>query len=411
VFNMQQTEAGIDGIIELNDPQTGAATACFLGVQVKTTEQFDAESPEKFSFYVDGDDLKYWNSSAIPVVLVVCRARSDEGYAVVIQDYFKSPDHRNTKTVVFNKAADRFQGDQSWSRRLLGIGVPHSRGLAFPPMPIAEDLSSNLLEAVLPKTVYYGSPKLKSRAEILAELRNQNFDGHEFFLKDSMIWTVHSLYNVVWSGIVENLSIKPMDFNELAFHEDQARRRYAVEMLNLCLSARLRNDEVYWFREEEMYVYSPKRQITQRVRKAIQTEESETKRGLIFPTWYKGRIVRCRHLAMVADFVETGGTYYLQVDPTYYFSREGKKKHPRWEELIRAARILQKEQDYHNNLEVWRGLLTAQPDLARPEYLFLQFKDYRRFSAPVSIPDEVWRPKGANAENADLDQKLLDLFQ
>ena len=36
VFNTQQTEAGIDGIIDLADPQTGAATGAFLGVQVKT---------------------------------------------------------------------------------------------------------------------------------------------------------------------------------------------------------------------------------------------------------------------------------------------------------------------------------------------------------------------------------------
>jgi hypothetical protein len=122
-------------------------------------------------------------------------------------------------------------------------------------------------------------------------------------------------------------------------------------------------------------------------------------------------MVRCRHLAMMAKFFEIGGKYYLQVDPTYYFSRDGKEKHRKWEALIRAARILQKEQDYHNNLEVWREVLIAPPDLARAEYPFLRFNDYLHCTAPVSIQDDVWKPKAERAAISDLDQKLLELLQ
>src|ERR1051326_6018336 len=128
VFNPFQTEAGIDGIIELADPQTGAASANFLGVQVKTTMAFDAESDEKFSFYADGKDIGYWNSSQIPVLLVVCRAGTEEAYAIIVQDYFKLSENRNTKTVVFDKRRDRFRGDDAWARRLIGLGVPLTRG-------------------------------------------------------------------------------------------------------------------------------------------------------------------------------------------------------------------------------------------------------------------------------------------
>ena len=116
--------------------------------------------------------------------------------------------------------------------------------------------------------------------------------------------------------MVDAASVVVMDFSELAFHADPAKRRYAVELLNLCLSARLRRDDIYWFKEEEMYVYAPKREVTKRVRKSVKTEDSETKRGLIFPSYFKGRMVRCRHLAFMAKFVEIGGIYYLQVDLT-----------------------------------------------------------------------------------------------
>lgn len=407
-FNEAHIEAGIDAYVELADPQTGAARASFLGVQVKTCERFDAESAEKFSFYADGEDITYWMTSTIPVLLVVCRAKTEEAYAIWVREYFKSPENNGKKTVVFDKERDRFKGGDAWQRRLIEVSVPHSRGLSFPPVPKPEDISSNLIEAILPEKVYWGRPKLKLRPAILDELKKQDFEGHEFLSKGELLWSVHSLTESTWRGIVENGSVESMDFSKLAFHKDPAMRRYAVELLNLCLSARLWRDEVYWFKEEELYVYSPRREVTRRVRKSVRTEFRETRRGLFFPSYFKGRIVRCRHLAFLANFVAIGDAYFLQVDPTYYFSRDGRRKHPRWEELIRQARILQKEQDYHSNLEVWREVLTPASDFTRSDYPFLRFKDYRRFESPVSIPDAVWNPsKPSNQPTGDsLDQQL-----
>src|ERR1051326_624659 len=194
VFNPFQTEAGIDGMIELADPQSGAASANFLGVQVKTTIAFGAESDEKFSYYFERRDLDYWRSSQIPVLLVVCRAGTEEAYAVIVQEYFAQSGNSSTKTVVFNKQHDRFQGGEPWARRLARVGTPRTMGLSFPPLPKEERLSSNLLEAVLPKTLFFGEARLKTRPEIIASLRKANFDGHEFIIREGLVWTVHPLY-------------------------------------------------------------------------------------------------------------------------------------------------------------------------------------------------------------------------
>src|SRR6266699_355809 len=118
-FNETHTEAGIDAFVELADPQTGAAAACFLGVQVKTQELFSAETPDHFSYYLDGQDLAYWMSSEIPILLIVFRARTDEAYAVFVQKYFALPENRNKKTVIFQKRQHRFVGDLNWQRLLL----------------------------------------------------------------------------------------------------------------------------------------------------------------------------------------------------------------------------------------------------------------------------------------------------
>src|SRR2546430_1405407 len=93
-FNETHTEAGIDAFVELADPQTGTAAACFLGVQGKTQEHFSAETADQFSYYLDADDLAYWMSSDIPIFLIVFKARTDEAYAVFVQKYFALPENR-----------------------------------------------------------------------------------------------------------------------------------------------------------------------------------------------------------------------------------------------------------------------------------------------------------------------------
>jgi hypothetical protein len=64
-WNPHHYEAGIDGMVELGDLRTGAATGAFLGVQVKTKERLDAESETQFGYYADADDPDYDRSRTL----------------------------------------------------------------------------------------------------------------------------------------------------------------------------------------------------------------------------------------------------------------------------------------------------------------------------------------------------------
>jgi hypothetical protein len=76
-----------------------------------------------------------------------------------------------------------------------------------------------------------------------------------------------------------------------------------------------------------MFIYYPHQEKARRVRKTVKKKQSETKIGLLHVTEYEGRIVRCRHAAMMAKFVEIGDKYFLQIDPTWCFTRDGERKH------------------------------------------------------------------------------------
>src|SRR5690348_372983 len=66
-------DAGIDGHVEIRDPQTGAMSNVWLAVQVKARTKLSAENAESFEFRCTSRDLEYWRRGNMPVLLVVVR--------------------------------------------------------------------------------------------------------------------------------------------------------------------------------------------------------------------------------------------------------------------------------------------------------------------------------------------------
>src|SRR5688572_13495263 len=65
-------DAGIDGNIELRDPNTSAMLNTVVRVQSKATlAAFNGETPKHLEYTCDERDLAYWLSGNTPVVLVV----------------------------------------------------------------------------------------------------------------------------------------------------------------------------------------------------------------------------------------------------------------------------------------------------------------------------------------------------
>src|SRR5215213_116075 len=113
-------EAGIDGVIESRDRITGAVYNKIIQVQSKATEKrFAGETAEKFHYTCDENDLRYWLEGNTPVILVVSRPHTDEAYWVSIKSYFKNPEKRASRKVVFDKKRDRF--DEHSAKALMDL--------------------------------------------------------------------------------------------------------------------------------------------------------------------------------------------------------------------------------------------------------------------------------------------------
>src|SRR5262249_48755203 len=96
-------DVGIDGNVELCDPETGEALGLLIRVQRKSVPgPFLAETVSSFEFVCDERDLDYWFKGNVPVILVVSRPASDEAYWISIRDYFADAAARSTRRVVFD---------------------------------------------------------------------------------------------------------------------------------------------------------------------------------------------------------------------------------------------------------------------------------------------------------------------
>jgi hypothetical protein len=106
-----RNEAGLDGFIELRDVESGEMSAQIVLCQVKTGEEavFD-ETDSAFSWRAAAGDLVYWENSNAPVIVIVVRLATREGWWRAVDEAFSDEDARARRVVRFDKERDRLDG-------------------------------------------------------------------------------------------------------------------------------------------------------------------------------------------------------------------------------------------------------------------------------------------------------------
>ena len=159
-------DAGIDGFIEIRNPQTGEATSSILQVQVKaTTRKWTSETTEEFAYQCDPRDIDYWMQSNTPVILVAVRPAGDEAYWADVKLAFSDPKRRTDRHIRFRKKTQRF--DVSAGPALMKLAVPRKIGPYVPATFHPETLVSNLLNVKsFPPTIYVASTEYRKPQDI-----------------------------------------------------------------------------------------------------------------------------------------------------------------------------------------------------------------------------------------------------
>jgi hypothetical protein len=405
-------EAGIDGFIELRDADTGAVGNLLLQVQGKATERqrLQSETDESFEFTCSEADIEYWMHGTAPVLFIVVLPERGVAYWKSIKDWFSDSDRLKARRIVFDKKADLFTRDAKAA--LTAVAVSTVPGATAPSARIAEDLLVNLLGVTFARELYWaptthGSDKTFGRALRALDATA----GSEWIVRGKAVLSFHDLDCWPWNQLCEAEAMEAFGVDEWADSDDDDRQRDFVALLNRAIGEFTR--PALWHDRDSGAFYFPKPRNRDRLRYSYRSLRSFVPREVVRRYGRKkGNPLEpayWRHSAFMHRFVRLGGNWFVEITPTYHFTRDGYKPDERY-----GGERLKKIKEFENNAAVmgqfvmWRYFLThhAAADLYADRYPFLSFAPLEQLSLPVGVPDDLWK-----AQEADPDSPLFDWTQ
>lgn len=411
----QVHDTGVDGTIEFRDAATGRVFNRFIQVQSKATStRWESETDKEFVYRVRSEDLDYWLRGNLPVILVVSRPSTGEAYWISIKSYFSDPVIRKSKKVVFSKNRNAFE--PAALPLLQHLAIPAAGGVYKPPLRKQEELISNLLPIrSFSHTLYLADTSFRNPAELVGWFAHHDIRGNrEWILRNERILTFHDLREPPWTEVSDRGTFEQFSSCEWSESDDPDRLREWVELLNHTLAAKLWREGIRRRREHQRHIYyflcawhSERRFYS------YKSHSQKTRREVVRPfrNSRTNEFTCFRHSAIEARFLRFDQQWYLEINPTYYFTKDGTELYEYHSDQLAGIKRLEHNQAVCGQLIMWERLLTDRGDLFRTEYPLLSFDELRRFQVPCGIPDELWLPledqSGVSFDGDDSEEMLF----
>lgn len=400
-------EAGIDGYIELRDPNTGAMTGGIIRVQSKAGDSyFRSEDTDKFEFLCDKRDLDYWLAGNAPVILVVSRPEVQEAYWVSIKDYFADPVKRQSKKIVFDKHKTRFSADNF--SLLLGVAQPYGTGLYLTPRPVQEVIFTNLLSVqYFGEHLYVGQTRFRKAKEVTECLREYvETPSRDYVLWEGKIISFNNLRDYPWDKVCD--AVESFSTAEWAYSLDEHRLRIFVWLLNECLKEKEHHDLKYDKDSDYFYFKAEKGMQNRRIKyRGLQQSSSITVFQAVYQKKNPGQRLCYRHLAFFAKFRQLGEAWYLQILPTYRFTSNGWDLFRLNEDYLTGKKRLDRNSTVLSHVRLIAEFIgRSKEDIFRKDYEHLRFGELKSIDIEGGLIDDEWLQKEPQ-DVATTDDNLL----
>ena len=264
---------------------------------------------------------------------------------------------------------------------------------------------SNLLPLQnYPQKIYIGETECREGSELSDKLKAKNIKHLRcWFLKNKRVVTFHDLHDSAWNDIVDKGTIECFDSSEWSRSEDPLVQRDFVRLLNATLQDQLGRHGIWREKSigsQSLYYFGSDRDRIERKRRWTKSRNESVIHLVIAVHAKAGHVVAYRHRAFTGQFRVFGGDWYLTVDPTYYFTSDGKKTSRFGESYLTGIKRLEKNAAVDGNLRLWVDLFTAAN-------LFERSRERLSFMRPISFETELGVPETAwsalNEEEETLD--------
>ncbi|AVA23958.1 DUF4365 domain-containing protein [Rhizobium sp. NXC24] len=392
-------DAGIDGFLELRDAETGEVRAQYIAAQLKTVDQLAEDNGETFAYRPEQRDLDYWLNSNVPVILVVIHRTSDLICWKSVQSYFQVPENTQSRKIVFDREKDSLT--ETTAPRLAALVAEFARpGMVVPSLRSVELLETNLLKASFPFRIQLASTDLDMTDVRKALLIKEERPPIDWIVHNGHIVSFRDLGGPLFERACDQGSVDIVETEEWFSSDDEVTKRLFVQLLNRCLGERLR-ERLVFDRPKKYYFFKGHLKKRDKVVYTFRDRHGDGKRAVVTQHGRKldgTGAAYVRHAAFFPRFLEIDGEWYLAVDPTYHFTRDGLIEYEYGAERLTTIKMFETNSNVRGHLRVWRALLTEQGDLLHYEYPYLSFDPVEPLSHEFGVPDELW----GSREDSDL---------
>jgi DNA-binding transcriptional regulator YiaG len=402
-------EAGTDGIIELRDPKSGAPLGKLLGVQVKATESghYIRETDRSFEYLLKPDDLKYWRGSNIPVIIVLWRQSDESAYWKNVTDCVKGEERR----LEFDKSTDMF--DVRCADRIGALTIDRrAPGVFLPPLNQGEEAIINLLRIKLPDEIFFASSPFGSGRDAIPELVKHDDTRFDWVIRKRRFASFFDPRDYATRAIVDLDQVDAVDTKLFAFNDDLDDTNDVIDLLRRTVERQtseqlsyLRKERLFHFRATDInksrsYKYVANVDETSaRVVSAYANKKDPKGQGYV------------RHHAASFRFERLADEWFLIVDPTFYFTKDGFQPHRFPEALLAGKKRLERNAAVRGQVMMWQHLLVESGksgaglfDTDRPEPI-MSFATLPLIQLSQAVPEASWTrtdPRAKEMESRDL---------
>jgi hypothetical protein len=387
-------EAGIDGRLEIRN-EDSVVTNCIVSVQSKATDlAFEGETESELTFTCGERDLRYWLKGNLPVIVVYSRPRTDEAYWLSVKDYFSDPIRRAARKLRFAKARDSF--NLSAKDALTKLALPNNGGLYLGATPKQETIFTDLLPVKqFPERFYHAHTHFSSRKEALDFLfESAKVSGSEvwrgFTISNSAVYSFYDLSGSRWKEIAEEGTVESDLTFEWSMTSDPVRKRLFVELMNVTLQDQLREDDIHFSNMDKLYFHRASDDLSDRSR-GYRSRRKNASRD-VFKRYQSKldpeRTSYFRHVAFFGHFLELDGNWFLQIAPTYRFTKDGYRDSRFSADALSGIKRLENNQAVHGQVVMWAEFL--QRETLFSQHNLIKFCPLMQFTADSGFEDADW---------------------
>jgi hypothetical protein len=388
----QSVEAGIDGHIELRNPDSEQALNLVVAVQSKACTDFPSESDTTATYYCKEEDIEYWLSGNLPVMLIVSRPGTKDAYWVNISQHFRDHGNPSSRKVVFDKSRDRF--DASVRARLFDHARPRDSGLYLAPLPKPELLMPNLLPVRFKgNSVFRVRSKFTDPKRVVDTFREANVrPERDWAMKGGVVLSFHNLDGEPWSQVLVPDTVESIPLPHFSETTDRDERNHFVQLLNRSLEVKLQRDRVWYERDRELYYFAPTDNLSTR-KIGFQSIAQHSTRTVFEAYRHRetGDVRFCRHAAFHGYFRQFDGVWMLEVTPTYHFTRDGRNPDKFEADRLKGIKRLDRHRAVLGQLLAWIDFLTKPgKSLFQEAYAHFELARPDSFQTVLGIDDKNW---------------------